>query len=74
MSKKQWSAVNRFSSNAILKGCWLVDPDGNKVATIMDGAIARQVAAAMNLTTAKQRHDYLAESAGYGQRAETNNA
>lgn len=65
--KGKWSAVNRFArGRGSLKGCWLVDPAGERVATIMDGAIAGQLAAAMNLTTAKQRTDYLAEAAGYG--------
>jgi hypothetical protein len=31
----------------------------------MDEALARQLAAAMNLTTAKQRTDYAADAAGY---------
>lgn len=66
--KKQWAAVNRFGpigSKRNLKGCWLVDPDGNRVATIIDVAIAKQIAAAMNLTTMKQRTDWCADASGY---------
>ena len=62
----QWSSINRVArGKGMLKGCWLVDPDGEKVATIMDHSLAGQLAAAMNLTTMKQRTDFCAEAAGY---------
>lgn len=64
-SRGQWSAVNRFSKRGPLKGCWLVDPDGERVAVIMNGAIAGQIAAAMNMTTVRERTDFCAGRAGY---------
>lgn len=66
--KAKWKAINRvgkIGSQSHLKGCWLIDPNGERVCTIMDHATALQIAAAMNLTTAKQRHDYCAEESGY---------
>lgn len=62
---KRWSSINRFGKRGPLKGCWLKNPDGETVAIIMDGALAGQIAAAMNLTTMQQRVDYCAEAAGY---------
>jgi hypothetical protein len=63
--KREWSAVNRFSKRGPLKGCWLKDPDGKTVATIMDGTLAIQIAAAMNLTTQAQRINWNTTRAGY---------
>jgi hypothetical protein len=64
--KPAWSTINRVAKGkGLLKGCWLVDPDGEKRATIMDEALARQIAAAMNLTTLEQRIEYAANNAGY---------
>lgn len=63
--KREWGAINRFSKGRPLKGCWLVDPEGNRVATILDGAVANQIAAAMNMTTLSQRVDWIAERAGF---------
>jgi hypothetical protein len=56
-------------------GYWLKDPDGETAVTITgEGATlhayARQIAAAMNLTTLDQRINYNAEAAGYGARKE----
>jgi len=63
---RKWTTINRVAKGkGLLKGCWLVDPDGKRRATIMDEALARQIAAAMNLTTLKQRTDYSADAAGY---------
>lgn len=63
---KKWSSINRVArGKGLLKGCWLVDPNGEKVATIMDHALAGQLAAAMSLTTMKQRTNYCAQEAGY---------
>lgn len=64
-AKRGWSTINRVGPRGLLKGCWLVNPQGHKVATIMDETLARQLAAAMSLTTQAQRQDYLAEVAGY---------
>jgi hypothetical protein len=70
--KTQWKAIPRhgeIGSKRMLNGCWLVDPDGKRIATIMDFAIAQQIAAAMNLTTTKQRSDWCAEASGYKSRS-----
>lgn len=63
---RYWSTINRVAKGkGLLKGVWLVDPDGEKRATIMDEALGRQLAAAMNLTTLKQRISFNANAAGY---------
>lgn len=62
---RTWSAVTRVGKRGLLNGTWLKDPNGEIVATFSDGAIAKQCAAAMNLTTMKQRTDHCAEEAGY---------
>lgn len=63
---RHWSTINRVKAGrGLINGCWLVDPDGVKRATIMDEILARQIAAAMSLTTMKQRTNYAAERAGY---------
>lgn len=63
---RKWSTINRVKAGkGLIKGCWLVDPDGVKRATIIDEVLARQIASAMNLTTAKQRTDFAADQAGY---------
>lgn len=63
---RKWSTITRVKAGkGLIKGCWLVDPDGVKRATIMDETLARQIASAMSLTTSKQRTNYAAELAGY---------
>jgi hypothetical protein len=73
MSNTRWSVINRVGKRGLMNGCWLVSPDGKKVATIIDhadSAISRQIAAAMNLTTTKQRTGAAADAAGYKVRKE----
>lgn len=66
MTDRKWSTINRVAKGkGLLKGCWLVDPDGVKRATIMDEILARQIAAAMSITTTKQRTEFAANEAGY---------
>ena len=63
---KDWTVVNRFTKDGrVLKGCWLKNPAGETVAIITDGALAGQIAAAMSLTTTKQRVEFCAAKAGY---------
>lgn len=56
---KTWSAYQ------LNDGIWLRSPTGVAVAKFKKLAEAKQCAAAMNLTTQKQRINYLAEEAGY---------
>lgn len=56
-----WRAIPRIKG----KGVELKSPEGETVAVIYDGGIAKQIAVAMNLTTQKQRIDFLAGEAGY---------
>lgn len=56
-----WRAIPRIKG----KGVELKSPQGETVAVVYDLAIAKQIAAAMNLTTQKQRFDFLAGEAGY---------
>lgn len=55
----KWCTINRVGKLGLLPGVWLVNPQGDKLATFMDDVMARQIAAAMNITTMKQRTDYL---------------
>lgn len=66
-TERKWTVVSKIGKRGTATGWWLVDPDGNKVASFpgrYDWA-ARQSAAALNLTTTNQRVDYLARAAGY---------
>jgi hypothetical protein len=56
--------VNRVGKRGLLKGQWLIDPEGQKVGTFMDDHTARHCAAALNLTTAKQRTDKILQGTG----------
>jgi hypothetical protein len=62
---KMWTTVNKISG----KGCWLVDPDGNQVLAVSDYVLARNLSAAMSLTTQEQRTAFLLEHSGYGKPA-----
>jgi hypothetical protein len=53
----RWVTINKLRG----RGVFLVDPEGKKVGSFEDDVVGRQCAAAMNLTTAKQRTDYLAD-------------
>jgi hypothetical protein len=65
MSKGKWYTIQRVGPRGLLKGRWLADPEGRKVAAFHDEVLARQISAAMNLTTQAQRVAYLADEAGY---------
>lgn len=62
---KEWKSIARFSATKNLKGCWLVDPDGERRAVILEHGLAGQIAAALNLTTMEQRIRYCTDLAGY---------
>lgn len=63
----RWSTIEHVTKTGGGSGLWLVDPDGNKIVRFpaAHDAIARQCAAALNLTTPTQRVNFLADAAGY---------
>ncbi len=65
----KWYTTNVIvEGRGLTSGVWLVAPDGTRVATFArnNAWAAAQCAAALNLTTQRQRTDYAAEQAGYG--------